>query len=271
MVLEKKTGSISVGDFFVNPISNQSPLTCLIEEKHPDYNNCGTNLNKYLNEQAISDMIRVNSEIENILDRFKISVKVNMKILNNLIQNHLPQTKEIALEIADNLPQNFQSAVNRKALIEATFLHDIAKVIIPEDIVNKKGALDEAERKIMKEHALLSYELLKTTDLSEETLKLIKNHHEAHDNTDCFKTDINLQILSIADIYSALREKRSYKKAMCKEKALEIINKETQSGKFHLAIYNALVKYAENEEPVKKASGGQLMAFKFFNHINQIV
>ncbi len=42
-------------------------------------------------------------------------------------------------------------------------------------ILNKNGALNPAEREIMEQHALLSYELLKTTDLDKQTLDLIKN------------------------------------------------------------------------------------------------
>jgi len=46
------------------------------------------------------------------------------------------------------LPHNFKSALNRKALVEATTLHDIAKAIIPENIVNKEGSLTEDERQL---------------------------------------------------------------------------------------------------------------------------
>lgn len=272
MVVEANSNQLSVRDFFDNPIKNRSAVKSLIGEESANYSDIDSDLHKYLNEKAISEMVKVNSEITQILSKFKISIKINMRILNNLVQNHLPQTKDTALGIADYLPQNFKSAVNRKALVEATILHDIAKVIIPENIVNKEGSLTEAEREIMKEHAILSYELLKNTDLSDETLNLIKNHH--HNPTksgypatdDNFISDINLQILSMADIYSALREKRSYKAAMSKEQALEIINKETQEGKFHSHVYSALVAYANKEEnSFKLKLKRQLFNFKFVN------
>lgn len=258
MVLEKDSNQLGVRDFFANPIQNQSAVKSLISDTFADYSDNDSNLHKYMNEKAISEMIKVNSEISSILNKFKISVKINMKILDNLAQNHLPQTKKTAMGIADNLPQNFKSAINRKALVEATTLHDIAKVIIPENIINKEGSLTESEREIMKEHAKLSYELLKTTDLSEETLNLIKNHHHnpqktsPHSADGDFAADINLQILSMADVYSALREKRSYKAAMSKEQALEIINKETLDGKFHPQVYKALVDYTNKEEKSSK-------------------
>lgn len=273
MVLETSSNQLGVQDFFANPVKNQSAVKSLLGGESASYSGADSNLNKYLNEKAISEMINVNTEISRILDKFKISVKINMGILNNLVQNHLPQTKNTALGIADNLPQNFKSAVNRKALVEATVLHDIAKVIIPENIVNKQGSLTEAEREIMKEHAKLSYELLKTTDLSEETLNLIKNHHQNPQKTgypnadEDFVSDLNLQILSMADIYSALREKRSYKAELNREQALEIINKETQEGKFHPQVYKALVDYTNKEESSLK-SKWQIFNFKFANSLS---
>ncbi len=245
-------------DYFNTAINNQSALRCYGDIDNLDYSGFDSNLNKYLNEKSISEMIKVNSEISNILNKFKISVKINMGILNHLVRNHLPHTKNIALGIAKHLPNDLKVKVNRKALIEATSLHDIAKVIIPENIINKAGILNEHERKIMQEHAKLSYEMLKTTDLSRETLDLIKNHHHADENT---IYNINLQILSIADVYSALREKRSYKNEMSKEQALDIISKETQQGKYLPSVYKALTEYAEKDETSTKVNSKR----KFFN------
>lgn len=252
MVFEKNASKISLQDYLVNPINNQSAVKCLVKSTEYSFGHSG--LQKYLNEQAILNMVELNVEISNILKKFDITVKVNKKILNHLMNNHLPHTREIALGITKYLPNQYKSEVNQKALSEATSLHDIAKAIIPENIINKSGALDDAERKIMKEHARLSYEMLKTTGLSKEALHLIKNHHQNPQETNSlnsdkeFISDINLQILSISDVYSALREERSYKSEMSKEKALSIINKEVQKGKFHPYVYNALVDYANKEE-----------------------
>lgn len=259
MVFKKGTGQpSSVHDFFVSPVQNKTAITSLIGSEHSDCAVAELSLNKYLNEKAISEMINVNSEITRILNKFQVSIKINMGILNNLVRNHLPDTRKTAIGIADNLPHNFKSAVNRKALIEATTLHDIAKAIIPEDIVNKAGVLTDDERKIMKEHAKLSYELLKSTDLSEKTLNLIKNHHDPE--------SIEEQILSMADIYSALREKRCYKDEMTKEQALEIIAKDTEQGKFHPSVYQALVDYANIKEDLSKVKPKwQIFNFKFVN------
>lgn len=268
MLLEKNSNQPSVRDFFDNPIRHQYVAPNGSGDEKYEYDlGTDTNLSKYMNEKAISEMIKVNSEITRILDKFKIVVKINMKIMHDLSKNHLPHTRKIALGIANNLPQDLKTTVNQKALVEATTLHDLAKVIIPEDILNKAGALDEKEREIMQKHAVLSYELLKTTDLDKETLNLIKNHHDHPQKSRAVTNpnsveDINLQILSMADIYSALKEKRCYKEALTTEKSLEIINKQVEQGKFHPYVYNALVKYAKAEDSGQRKPQWQIFNFK---------
>lgn len=273
MALEKNSNQPTMHDFFVDPIRSQNVVEKYFNvDENMEYL-ADENLSKYLNEKAISEMIQVNSEITRILNKFQIRVKINMKILNNLVKTHLSETRKIALGIASHLPSEYKSEVNHKALSEATSLHDLAKAIIPEHILNKAGALNDKEREIMEEHATLSYELLKTTDLSPETLNLIKNHHQNPQKSDHpgieegFKSDINLQILSIADIYSALREKRSYKGEMSVEESLEIINKETQQGKFSIHVYNALVRYTREMALTKRNSKWQIFDFKSVNSL----
>ena len=232
-------------------------------ESEQDYSGFDVGFSKYLSEKSISEMVKINTEIDKIFKRMRVPMKINMGILHNLIKNHLPHTKKIALGIASHLPKEYKKMVNKKSLMEATSLHDIAKVIIPENIINKAGALNDDERAIMQEHAELSYEMLKTTDLSPETLNLIKNHHHNSDS------DINLQILSMADIYSALREKRSYKDAMTRSQALSILKQETQKGKFHPYVYNALVDYAQREEKLTNAKPNwKVFDFKFVNSLS---
>ena len=257
MDFKRNSGQVNVMDFFSEKLNNKTALKCYGDVDNADYSGFDTNFSKYLNEKSISEMIQVNQEISNIMKKFKISIKINMNILNNLISNHLPQTTNIALGMIKYLPKNVQKQVNPKALKNATGLHDIAKVIIPEDIINKPGKLNEEELKIMREHARLSYEMLKTTDLDDDSLNLIKAHHQSHQKHNSTNpiqtsfdevTNVNLQILSIADIYSALRERRSYKKELSKEEALEVIKKDTQAGKFHICVYQALEKYAYHDD-----------------------
>ena len=94
-------------------------------------------------------------------------------------------------------------------LTQAALLHDIGKVFIPSEILNKKGKLTFKERSIVELHNKLSYEILKTTNLHPHVAKLTLEHHDYDKN---LKRNEENQALTIADIYSALREKRPYKK-----------------------------------------------------------
>ena len=110
----------------------------------------------------------------------------------------------------------------------------------------------------MHTHSELSYELLRKTDLDTRTLNLIKYHHQnALGNgypqaSPDFKADINQQILSVADKYSALTEKRSYKDPMPAEKALAIIYKDVKDGKTHPFVFKALVAHVRTQAPMQK-------------------
>jgi HD-GYP domain-containing protein (c-di-GMP phosphodiesterase class II) len=98
----------------------------------------------------------------------------------------------------------------------------------------------------------LSYELLKNSGLGDKTLKLIRNHHQNAKRTgypwvsNDFNADLNLQILSTADKYSALTEKRAYKESMTPKQALTVIYGDVKEGKLHPFVFKALVNYAEN-------------------------
>lgn len=252
-------------NFFVNALQKyvtqpNIPNTYITPQIKPDSVSVNTDLYKYINQNAISEMIKVNSEIKRILEEFKIPLKINMNVLHDLVRNHLPKTKKTTLGIANKLPSEYKSKVNFQAIQKASVLHDYGKVLIPQNILNKKGHLTEEEFKIMKQHSKLGYELLKTTDLDEETLNLIKNHHQNAQKTGYpevegeFVSDLNLQILSAADIYEALREKRPYKKELSKNEALAILHKEMKDGKIHPYVFKALVDYANEEDERLKLS-----------------
>ena len=113
-------------------------------------------------------------------------------------------------------------------------LHDIGKIGIPEEILNKPGKLTKEEYEIMKEHTVIGEKMLKSLELYQDE-PLVKTaceigrwHHERYDGKgypDGLKGDeipISAQIVSIADVYDALVSERVYKKAFSHEKAMEM-------------------------------------------------
>ena len=111
----------------------------------------------------------------------------------------------------------------------------------------------------MQTHSEVSYELLKNSGLNNKTLSLIRHHHQNAKHTGYpwvnkdFNADINLQILSIADKYSALTENRIYKAPLTPKEALTIIYKDVKEGKLHPIVFKALVNYAKTTTPEQVA------------------
>jgi HD-GYP domain-containing protein (c-di-GMP phosphodiesterase class II) len=135
-----------------------------------------------------------------------------------------------------------------KEILEwASVFHDFGKMLMPKEIINKPGKLDPKERKIINLHAELGYELLKNTsitgkkDIDKRIIDLVKNHHNPMENSG----DVLCQILSVADIYSALREKRSYKDQMPVEEALDILDQKAKNGEVSTEVVNALREVTE--------------------------
>jgi putative nucleotidyltransferase with HDIG domain len=201
-----------------------------------------TSPERLFNESAIHNMIVQNPELKKLLAENKIHATLNMKELQELKNGHCKDTQEIAAKIAKNLPTALKSEVNIKALKEGALLHDFGKVLIPAEILNKNGKLTPEEHKIMNLHTEIGYNLLKNTISDPEVLALIRYHHANKNNNNNFVPDINLQILNIADKYSALTENRVYKKAFTPQQALMVIYNDVMKGDVHPFLYNALVE-----------------------------
>lgn len=200
------------------------------------------------NRAVIENLAKSSCGVMNILKENKIPLNVNLKELQNLQQGHLKDTRLIAAKIYSALPKELKAEINLPVLQEAAMMHDYGKVLIPDKILTKKGKLNQDEKKIMELHSELGYELLKQKGLNPEVLNLVKYHHQTIQGngypriTDNFEPDISLQILNVADKYSALREARSYKEPMSKEEALQIIEEDVKQGLICEDVYDALKK-----------------------------
>lgn len=199
------------------------------------------------NEKTIQSMISQNLELRKILDEHNLPARLNMNELLNLKNGHCRESANLCGEIYKVLPSSLKNSVNLKDLKDAAMLHDFGKVLVPAEILNKHGKLTDEEFRIMHLHSELGYQLLKNANLNNEVLSLIRYHHDNFQNNN-FVPDINLQILNIADKYSALTENRVYKQALTPKQALTIIYSEVKKGNVHPFLYKALVQAVKNTE-----------------------
>ena len=107
-------------------------------------------------------------------------------------------------------------------------MHDVGKLGIPESILNKPGPLDTEEWKIMKDHPRMSCKILEPLVSLHEILPWIEYHHERIDGKGYYgikNEDIPLaaKIIAVADTYSAITMRRSYKPPRTYEEAVDIM------------------------------------------------
>lgn len=208
-----------------------------------------------LQKSIVQNMIDLNPKIKGLLKKYKIKPSINTKTLNELADGHMNETCKVAMGVYNSLPESLKCEITENIIKEASMLHDLGKVLIPAKILNKPARLNIKEREIMNIHSTLGYELLKTQRINEETLELVKYHHQNLKHTgypemeeNIYPSDIGVQIISISDKYSALREARVYRRKLSRIEALLILYKEVREGKIHPEIYNALINFVKKTE-----------------------
>lgn len=206
-----------------------------------------------LQRAVLERMIELNPDIKRILSSYKIKPNIDTKTLKELSGGHMNETCRVAMGIYTILSEKLKSGIDENTIKEASMLHDLGKVLIPSKILNKPARLNQKEREIMNIHSTLGYELLKTQNINEEILELIKYHHQNLKRSgypalsaEHSPSDIGVQIISTADKYSALREARVYRRKLSRIESLVILYKEVLEGKIHKDVYKALLEYAKN-------------------------
>ncbi|MFC7687491.1 HD-GYP domain-containing protein [Ureibacillus sp. GCM10028918] len=144
--------------------------------------------------------------------------------------HHSENVAEYAVQIAEkmNLPQASCEIIRKGAL-----LHDIGKIGIPEDILGKKGKLNDAEYEIIKSHPTLGHNMIKHIGDFHKNgiLDIVLYHHERYDGrgypTGLKGNEIPLfaRIVAIADTFDAMTTKRVYRDEFDLEYALDEIRK----------------------------------------------
>jgi putative nucleotidyltransferase with HDIG domain len=128
-------------------------------------------------------------------------------------------------------------------------LHDVGKINVPTEVLNKPGKLTPEERAQMESHPAAGVELLKDVEFPWDVLPMVRSHHERWDGKgypDRLTGDeipLNARVLALADVFDALTTDRPYRPAFSPEEALRIMRVD-MSGAFDpslLPIFERLV------------------------------
>jgi diguanylate cyclase (GGDEF)-like protein/putative nucleotidyltransferase with HDIG domain len=137
---------------------------------------------------------------------------------------HSKRVYRYAVEMCEALPL---SDAEKKTLMLGALIHDIGKLEIPRDILNKKGKLTKDEWEIVKKHVLWGREIASTNEKFKELLPLIELHHERYDGTG-YPRNLKgeeipklARILSVIDSFDAMTTERPYQKTKTFEEAID--------------------------------------------------
>jgi len=128
---------------------------------------------------------------------------------------HSQRVAKYSVAIAKEMGYNEEE---QELLFRAGMLHDIGKITTPDSILLKPGKLTRLEFEIIKEHVVVSYDLLKNVDIYKDIAEIIRHHHEHYDGSGYpqglkgAQTPILSQIMMVADSFDAMTTNRVYKK-----------------------------------------------------------
>jgi len=136
---------------------------------------------------------------------------------------HCERVAEYAVQVAAMLGLDDHE---RTTIRVGAYLHDVGKIRVPHEILNKPGRLTPEEFDVIKMHPIWGIELLAAIEFPWDIRPIIRWHHEKQDGTgypDRLRGDeipVAAQIIGIVDVYDALTTTRSYRPAMTHEQAL---------------------------------------------------
>ncbi len=132
-------------------------------------------------------------------------------------------------------------------------VHDVGKLSVPNEILQKPGALTDEEYDQIKRHPELGSDLVRQLGFSAQVARLVLDHHERLDGSGYPRglgapdLDIETRIMAVCDVFDALLSKRVYRPAWTLDKALELLRSESGTG-FDSACVEALERVIAREQ-----------------------
>ena len=197
----------------------------------------------------VDEAISKEKTLEDILSSFR-----HVQVKDDGSYKHLERMKAYARILATELKESAKGLKIDEDFIKnlelASILHDIGKTKILDKILKKPAKLTEEEFQNVKKHSMLGYRMLenlKNTPFVKMAKEVVLSHHERYDGTGYpdqksgEEIPLSARIVSLCDVYDALRETRVYKETFSHEKSVEII-KGSSKKQFDPVIIEAFEK-----------------------------
>ena len=144
------------------------------------------------------------------------------------LNGHSRHVQRLTMLFYEYLPASIKHSINPVSLEYAALMHDVCQLGVPESILNKPANLDADEWVIMKQHPRVGVKILEPLQTFAHIMDWILYHHERIDGHGYYsqpgkQIPLPARIISIADTYSAITMRRSYKAPKTHEDAIQII------------------------------------------------
>ena len=192
--------------------------------------------------------------VRNVMDQYSntysVYTKELLEVINNIIDD-IFSNDYIMLNIMDikncdgytfshcvnvailSIATGSMLGLSRQELTElgiGAILHDIGKIMIPEEVLKKNSSLSDSEYELIKQHSKLGYEILcRIPDISQNSARVALSHHERVDGkgypNGIIGSDIHIysKIVAIADVFDARTSDRIYRKKISNVQAIEYL------------------------------------------------
>lgn len=213
-------------------VNEHRELTRLTEEQNRELLELNQDLEKRVQDRT--RQLRNNEEeLKNTLTQLRSSLEATIQALALTAEARDPYTAGHQRRVADlsraiaqkmDLSQDQVDGVRM-----AGSIHDLGKIYVPSEILNKPGKIRENEFELVKSHPQVGYEILKTIDFPWPVAEIEIQHHERMDGSgypNGLKGDeilLEARIVGVADVVESMSSHRPYRPALGIEKALEEI------------------------------------------------
>ncbi len=164
---------------------------------------------------------------------------------------HMNRICEISYEIAKNLSLDERFAQEIKTY---AYYHDIGKILIPIEILRKKGPLNYSEWEVMKKHPEYGADIIGNVEIFKVAKNIALYHQERYDGSGYpyglkgKEIPIEARIVAVADVYDALRSERPYKKSFSHKESMKVLlegDNRTSPEQFDPEVLKVFVKIAD--------------------------
>ncbi|PNR98281.1 metal-dependent phosphohydrolase [Petrotoga mexicana DSM 14811] len=251
-----KSGAVNLGSSLLMDLYNKERFIGNISVNSKESREF-SDISKELMEifgRLIEIFIDLKFEEREAIDAYNYSLKKLSDVAERFdmeTSEHMNRICEISYEIAKNLGLDERFAQEIKTY---AYYHDIGKILIPIEILRKKGSLNVSEWEEMKKHPVYGADIIGDAEIFKVARNIALYHQERYNGSGYpyglkdEEIPIEARIVAVADVYDALRSERPYKKSFSHEESMKILlegDDRTSPEQFDPKVLKVFVKIAE--------------------------